>query len=65
MDTCCAARWRFWPPLRSASLLLAYCTRTWRTLFLAYVPLLLLSAAYAAYALTYGIVPGHTLAYCC
>jgi glucan phosphoethanolaminetransferase (alkaline phosphatase superfamily) len=44
------------------ALLLAYCTRSWRTLFLAYVPLLLLSAAYAAYALTYGIVPGHTLA---
>lgn len=44
------------------SLLLAYCTRSWRTFFLAYVPLLLLSAAYAAYALTYGILPGHTLA---
>jgi glucan phosphoethanolaminetransferase (alkaline phosphatase superfamily) len=44
------------------SLLLAYCTRSWRRFFLAYFPLLLVSAAYAAYALSYGIVPGHTLA---
>jgi glucan phosphoethanolaminetransferase (alkaline phosphatase superfamily) len=43
------------------SLLLAYCARTWRRFFLAYFPLLLLSAAYAAYTLSYGIVPGHTL----
>jgi glucan phosphoethanolaminetransferase (alkaline phosphatase superfamily) len=44
-----------------AALLLAGCLRTWRWFFLGYFPLLLLSAAYAAYALTYGILPGPTL----
>ena len=34
----------------------------WRWLFLAYFPLLLLSIAYLAYTLGFGIVPGHTLA---
>jgi glucan phosphoethanolaminetransferase (alkaline phosphatase superfamily) len=43
------------------SLLLAGCTRTWRRFFLAYFPLLIVSIAYASYALVYGIVPGHTL----
>src|ERR1700733_4767869 len=43
------------------SLLLAGCTRTWRRFFLAYFPLLIVSIAYAGYALVYGIVPGRTL----
>lgn len=43
------------------SLLLAGITRTWRRFFLAYFPLLVLSIAYAAYTLSFGIVPGHTL----
>ncbi len=43
------------------SLLLAGLTRTWRRFFLAYFPLLLLSIAYTAYTLGFGIVPGHTL----
>ena len=42
--------------------LLAACLRRWRWLFLAYFPLLLLSSAYLAYTLGFGIVPGHTLA---
>ena len=42
--------------------LLVVCTRRWRWLFLAYFPLLLLSIAYLAYTLGFGIVPGHTLA---
>jgi glucan phosphoethanolaminetransferase (alkaline phosphatase superfamily) len=44
------------------SLLLAGCARTWRRFFLAYFPLLIVSIAYASYALVYGIVPGRTLA---
>ncbi len=43
-------------------LLLAACTRTWRRFFLVYVPFLLMSVAYAAYSIAFGIVPGHTLA---
>ena len=43
------------------ALLLAGVTRTWRRFFLAYLPLLVLSIAYAGYSLSYGIVPGHTL----
>ncbi len=42
--------------------LLVVCTRRWRWLFLGYFPLLLLSIAYLAYTLGFGIVPGHTLA---
>jgi glucan phosphoethanolaminetransferase (alkaline phosphatase superfamily) len=42
--------------------LLVVCTRRWRWLFLAYFPLLLMSIAYLAYTLGFGIVPGHTLA---
>jgi glucan phosphoethanolaminetransferase (alkaline phosphatase superfamily) len=45
-----------------ASLLLAGCTRTWRWFFLAAFPLLLLGIAYVSYSLSFGIVPGHTLA---
>jgi glucan phosphoethanolaminetransferase (alkaline phosphatase superfamily) len=44
------------------SLLLAGLTRTWRGFFLAAFPLLLFGIVYAAYTLSYGIVPGHTLA---
>lgn len=44
------------------SLLLAGLTRTWRGFFLAAFPLLLLGIVYAAYTVSYGIVPGHTLA---
>jgi glucan phosphoethanolaminetransferase (alkaline phosphatase superfamily) len=43
------------------ALLLAGVTRTWRRFFLAYLPLLVLSIAYAGYSLSYGIMPGHTL----
>src|SRR5579862_4739486 len=43
-------------------LLLAVCTRSWRRFFLVYTPLLLVSVAYVAYSLSFGIVPGHTLA---
>ena len=42
--------------------ILVVCTRRWRWLFLTYFPLLLLSIAYLAYTLGFGIVPGHTLA---
>ncbi len=43
-------------------LLLGLLTRTWRRFFLAYVPFLLASGAYAAYSVSFGVVPGHTLA---
>jgi glucan phosphoethanolaminetransferase (alkaline phosphatase superfamily) len=43
-------------------LLLGILTRTWRRFFLVYVPFLLVSGAYAAYSLSFGVVPGHTLA---
>lgn len=43
-------------------LVLGALTRTWRRFFLAYVPFLLASLAYAAYSFSFGIVPGHTLA---
>jgi glucan phosphoethanolaminetransferase (alkaline phosphatase superfamily) len=43
-------------------LLVAGLTRNWRRFFLAYFPLLLASIAYVAYACSFGIVPGHTLA---
>jgi glucan phosphoethanolaminetransferase (alkaline phosphatase superfamily) len=43
-------------------LLLAACTRTWRRFFLAYLPLLLVAAAYATYTVLFGGVPGETLA---
>jgi glucan phosphoethanolaminetransferase (alkaline phosphatase superfamily) len=43
------------------SLLLAGLTRTWRLFFLAYLPLLVIASTYCAYALAFGIVPGHTL----
>ena len=44
------------------ALLIAACTRTWRRFLLVCLPLLPLGLAYASYALTYGVVPGHTLA---
>src|SRR6266513_18236 len=43
-------------------LVLGALTRSWRRLFLAYIPFLLVSVAYAAYAFSFGVVPGHTLA---
>jgi glucan phosphoethanolaminetransferase (alkaline phosphatase superfamily) len=43
-------------------LLLGMLTRTWRRFFLVYAPFLLVSVAYVAYSLSFGIVPGHTLA---
>src|SRR3981081_1294704 len=43
-------------------LVLGALTRTWRRFFLAYAPFLLVSVAYVAYSLSFGIVPGHTLA---
>jgi glucan phosphoethanolaminetransferase (alkaline phosphatase superfamily) len=43
-------------------LLLAVITRTWRRFFLAYFPLLLVAAAYAAYTVLFGGVPAETLA---
>jgi glucan phosphoethanolaminetransferase (alkaline phosphatase superfamily) len=43
------------------SLLLAGVTRTWRRFFLAYFPFLLLTLAYTAYSLGYGITPGYML----
>lgn len=44
------------------AVLVAGCTRTWRRFFLVYFPLFVLSVAYATYAVSFGIVPGRTLA---
>jgi glucan phosphoethanolaminetransferase (alkaline phosphatase superfamily) len=44
------------------ALVTAACTRTWRRFFLVLLPMLLIGLAYAGYALTFGVVPGHTLA---
>jgi glucan phosphoethanolaminetransferase (alkaline phosphatase superfamily) len=43
--------------------LLAFLTRTWRLFLLVQFPLLILTAAFAGYALTYGEPPGELLAY--
>jgi glucan phosphoethanolaminetransferase (alkaline phosphatase superfamily) len=44
-------------------LLVAFAARTWRRFLLVQLPLLLLSAAFAAYTLTYGHPPGYMIAY--
>jgi glucan phosphoethanolaminetransferase (alkaline phosphatase superfamily) len=44
------------------AMVLAACTRTWRRFFLVYFPLFILAAAYAAYSIWFGSLPGPTLA---